>query len=207
MATMLKEEKIDIFCINIRSFPKHKEDLLCDIYAKVAECICLTEIWSVQEDFPGYESEDKVCYSAPMGTRGKGCCAIVPSNCKLVKSLAEESFQLVSYIYKKEVQITVTYVSKDPDFNSLRDNFQKMLDPSLRQCVIGDFNFHSTEKNLLTDYFKLINLSQIVKEPTHDLGGTIDHCYVSRILKENIELNCMFKYYSDHTALQIKLNI
>ena len=78
------------------------------------------------------------------------------------------------------------------------------MNPNFKQVIIGDFNFDTKETNIVTRFMKEKKLSQIVESPTHQAGRIIDHLYVSSEFMNCIELNVMFKYYSDHAALQIK---
>ena len=62
---------------------------------------------------------------------------------------------------------------------------------------------HSDKKHpSLKTWFQV--LSQIVECPTHKDGRTIDHIYVSSEFMKCVDLEVMFKYYTDHAALQIK---
>ena len=54
------------------------------------------------------------------------------------------------------------------------------------------------------DLIANVQAEQIVNEATHEQGRIIDHLYLSPELINTIELKILFKYYSDHAALQIK---
>ena len=80
------------------------------------------------------------------------------------------------------------------------------LDTSVSQVIVGDFNFHSRDTNLLKEYFETMELCQLVKTPTHVAGRILDHAYVSKCLEDRINVDVQFKYYSDHAALHISLD-
>ena len=86
------------------------------------------------------------------------------------------------------------------------DKIQSLIDPTRPQLVIGDFNFDAKEQNSLVRLFKKKNMVQLIDGPTHEAGRTIDHLYVSDQAKECIEFSTVFKYYTDHAAIQIKIH-
>ena len=66
----------------------------------------------------------------------------------------------MSFFYKKDIQITVFYCSKEADFEMARDSLKTTLNPKKMQLVMGDFNFEVTEKNSLTEFFHDNKLKQ-----------------------------------------------
>ena len=100
-------------------------------------------------------------------------------------------------------QLTLVYLSKEPDMKEVTKQMKEVLDLSKPQVIVGDFNFDSKEKNQLTSYFTSLGLHQMVKEATHQEGRTIDQLYVTTDL--NVQIDVQFKYFSDHAALQIKV--
>ena len=205
--TNLLNEHWDVFYVNIRSFnEEHEDDLLCDVYAKKSKSICLTETWLEASKPRNHNFGDMQMFSASYA-KGKGCAALVPPESNLIGAVSEESFQLLSYTYNESIQIVVVYLSSNPGDANLMllvESLQTLLDPNFNQVIIGDFNFDTKESNIVTRFMKEKKLSQMVECPTHQAGRMIDHIYVSSEFMNYIELNVMFKYYSDHAALQIK---
>ena len=72
---------------------------------------------------------------------------------------------------------------------------------------MGDFNFDKSEKNPLTKYLATKEMVQLVKNPTHDKGRCLDHCYVPHELMDKVVIKQYSPYYSDHDALCISLNL
>ena len=202
LAPSVKNESFDIFYINIRSFFKHQKDLLCDIYAQNSNCLCLVETWIDPSHSVDHDFTDKVFYAASKG-KGKGCCALLPITCKVTNIETQDSFQLLTFVYD-QIHVTLVYLSKDPDQDSLIHILDKIIPAAQSNCLVGDFNFSTDRRNKLTRYLKNMDLHQLITQPTHEEGGMIDHCYVSQDLQKKIELNCVFKYFSDHVAFQIK---
>ena len=68
-------------------------------------------------------------------------------------------------------------------------------------CVVGDLNkdVSITSNTHCCTMFKLQDLQQMIKKPTHDSGTIIDHVYVSHTLNPNtIQTDVTDCYYSDH---------
>ena len=206
LALSVKEDPLDIFFVNTRSYSKHKEDISIDVFAKYAKCVCLVETWLAPGDHSQFSFENRTFYEASIGD-GKGCCVILPKDAPLIAKEAQETFQLITFKYAEEIQVVVLYCSKTKSANlqNVKNSLKKHFDPKLKKLVIGDLNFDISEKNCLSTFFKESNLMQMVDQPTQIEGRTIDHLYVSTEIMANIDIKTVFKYYTDHAALQIKL--
>ena len=64
------------------------------------------------------------------------------------------------------------------------------------------YNLHSK----IAMYLEAEGFKQLVSLPTHDKGGTIDHCYVPIDIADKVIVKQYSPYYSDHDALCINLN-
>ena len=113
------------------------------------------------------------------------------------------SVKVVS-IFAMNLQLTVIYISSDANKGDVTKELRKIVDVNFPQLILGDFNFHHEDNNCLTNFLRGLELSQIVTEPTHIAGRTLDQVYVSKEIHEKVSLDVQFKYYSDHSALQIK---
>ena len=82
---------------------------------------------------------------------------------------------------------------------------KNIMNPFFKQLVLGDLNFDKSVVNPLSRFLERSGLTQVVQEPTHEDGRTLDHLYVPNGWKDSINLNVEFKYYSDHAALSIEL--
>ena len=73
--------------------------------------------------------------------------------------------------------------------------------------ILGDFNWNlrCDESSVLSREMIDFGFSQLVKEPTHNQGGIIDHCYTSKdVLPNNVNLSQKAVYYSDHDLLEVQ---
>ena len=74
-----------------------------------------------------------------------------------------------------------------------------------RTVIIGDFNFHSGESNVLTKQLKVWKFSQLISEATHEKGYIIDHAYLTEDLLESATCDLHYVYYSDHQGICLNI--
>ena len=193
----------NFFVLNIRSWNKHCIDLANDIYATKSDHICVVETWINPEHYVFCNFQDRTFEHASLGT-GKGCAIASLSskqtNCdtKVIK----EHYQIMS-ITDGSIQLILVYSSQNCPIIHLVQDLRRMIRSDMIPVVAGDFNFHKTEPNALTKFFSINNFEQLVQEPTHDDGNTLDHCYVPKDKKEHFQVKLHSPYYSDHDALLI----
>ena len=81
------------------------------------------------------------------------------------------------------------------------------LQQDFKTVVLGDFNFDKEDPpNPLTNYFKSLKLRQIISEPTQEKGRTIDQCFVSEEMVDEMKTHQQFTYYSDHASFTFNFN-
>ena len=198
-------EIYDVFFINVRSFSKHKEDLFQDLYAKRAKYVCLAETW-IDDSMPSpFTTNDRIVHHSSFG-KGRGTCILSTSSEDQSQCVSTEKFQLVT-AQVMNIQLTVAYLSKGVDWQEVTKAIDLILDKSMPQMLLGDFNFDVKEENYLTSYLDQLGMVQIVTEPTQKEGRTLDHLYVTEELYERVKCKVQFKHFTDHAALQIKINV
>ena len=69
--------------------------------------------------------------------------------------------------------------------------------------IIGDFNVDEKDDDVLLQHFLANNMVQLVKEPTHIEGRTIDHVWVSKSFSD-LNLTLKYPYYTQHKSILIK---
>ena len=80
-----------------------------------------------------------------------------------------------------------------------------MVNVQKTTLIFGDFNLRSDELSVLSREMTDFGFGQLVKEPTHNQGGIIDHCYTSKnVLPNNVNLSQKAVYYSDHDLLEVQ---
>ena len=73
--------------------------------------------------------------------------------------------------------------------------------------VLGDFNINwiNCEASIKESEFLKCGFIQLVKEPTHNQGGIIDHCYISKnVIPSSVLLRQSSVYYTDHDILEVE---
>ena len=200
----MKSRKFDLFYVNAMDLNKHIKDIQTDIYANQSDLICLVETWLEQP----INWEEKKIYHASYGN-GKGVCIYAPSNSEdyEFKGMGcTEKYQFISLLVKsKSIQLFLLYLSKGCPMDELAGKIKDLIDPQYQLLIFGDLNFDKSVVNQLTKMFNQNNLNQIIDIPTHDslYPKTIDHVYCSEDLKNQIRVEPIFKYFSDHVSLNI----
>ena len=81
------------------------------------------------------------------------------------------------------------------------------LQASTLHILVGDFNVdgRDNENTVVKHIFTKHRLVQKVRNITHDQGNTLDHCYVSSGLNDQLTLFLHHLYYSDHDCICVSL--
>ena len=201
-------KEYDFYFVNIRSLRKHHEDIVKNVNAQNSKMICLVETWMhTDEENSGLidiPSREKHLSSAG---KGKGCCIYYNNETKIlknVKSVSSDKFQIICGFYNSSIQVFIMYLSKEAQLKNVVEKLENWMTKGPK-IIIGDFNYESTKSNILSKFLHSQGLIQIVNRPTHTEGGIIDHCYVNSEWKNQIEIDYIFPYYSDHCGFCISL--
>ena len=199
----------DYFVLNISSLSKHFIDLKLDNYAQNSDNICVVETWLDPEkhNISNFNIPEKSFEHVSLG-RGKGCGVYSPAdkNFTSINKVMKNNYQILS-MTDERVQIVLTYLSSQCPIAEVVTELQLILKPDKKIIIMGDFNFDKSEKNPLTKYLATKEMVQLVKNPTHDKGRCLDHCYVPQELMDKVVIKQYSPYYSDHDALCISLNL
>ena len=191
--------------LNIRSLPRHYEDLKRDSVMLTSNLICLAETWLGAEQstgalaLPGYNLE-----TVSRG-HGKGVACYTQHMSGPSTAAASESFQVLR-VRVSSLDVITVYRSEAYNIPEVALRVQEVIDEcgeEARVVIVGDLNFPGNEVNNFTYVLSRRGFKQIVKEPTHLGGRCIDHCYVKD--PGNVQHFQHSVYYSDHTALCITL--
>ena len=197
----VKEDTL-VLTLNIRSLPKHHENLVKDpsIDAKV---IALQETWCHPDrdyqtlEFPGFQK-----HLVSKG-HGKGIATYFKSNFQVTGSYVSDLYQICK-VSSSAVDIVNVYCSQGFD----KASFLKDLGALVRgrkQCfIVGDFNidFLSCPKDAVISKITSSGFKQIITLPTHVSGSLLDHVYI-RNPSAHYSEEINFPFYSDHAAISI----
>lgn len=200
-----KKQKFDIFYLNIYSLNNKLDDLLNDIEPMQSDIICLVETWlqpGTQMTWPNKQFHD-----ASVG-KGNGVCIFRPhgNEYQIVTTIAKPNYQMISMTIIKDapIQLFLLYLSQNASLDEVTESIKKAILPKFNVMCLGDFNQDKHITNSLTRYLKEIGLTQLIQEPTHKKGNTIDHFYVPVRWKDSMNIQARFLYYSDHISLSIE---
>ena len=201
----IKEKKFNIYYVNCMNLSQNLLDIQSDIDCQQSDLICLSETWMDPKNPIHWAG--KTLNHASYGN-GKGVCTFSPPNynSKLHIMKTEEKFQFMSFVLKGyDVQLIIVYISKGCNLSNLAHEISQIIDSKLELMILGDFNFDKSESNALSKLFFKLNLKQLISNPTHIKGRTIDHVYIRKTLKNEPKISLRYNYFSDHSSLSIQL--
>jgi hypothetical protein len=201
--------QLKVSLLNIRSLKAHLEDIVKDFVIMKSDIICLTETWMLPEEQEGFKLPGFNMYHVT-GGRGKGVAVCVKEDITTadVKVASQSQFLQHLGIQLEDLSINVMYRSKECSKQCLEDRLETCM-TSGRLLVVGDFNHPVTSSAYKSSIGKVnhdLQLTQHVKEPTHEAGNIIDLILANfEIPSENIFHH--HPYYSDHNAICVVVPI
>ena len=212
MAAKLKQEKFDVFYVNLCG-KKHFTDVFYDLRANQSSIVCLVETWLKPGETVFWPEENGNYVFLPPASMGagKGVAAFVNKDTQkmnyFLSGVMEERFQILQLSVKDKYQLIILYISKGANFSEVATEIQNIvnLHKHLEPIVIGDFNIDVLQKNSLANFLReTLKLVQINTGPTYWRGpNCIDQCWVPAQLKPY--LHSMFNVYSDHVLISLCL--
>ena len=198
-----------IISINIRSLKSHFEDLKnepgledCDVVLVQQTCLRIQEMT---------DTFKLANYSSHFNNQGngKGLALFFRSRFTPVLDVKEDRYQM-SKLESNEYDVICVYRSSDSNpenQQTFASVLMSMVNVQKITFILGDFNLNSSgnESSVLSKVMLDFGFSQLVKEPTHNQGGIIDHCYLSNnILPNDVKLTQKPVYYTDHDILEVQ---
>ena len=206
----LKEEKntVKIITLNCAGIKPHYQDIKCDPKLRKADIINLLETSLLSDDNDGdFPLMDYSQDFIKIG-RGKGIGTYFDSR-KFMKDqdIHTEKFQANKFQHI-DVDLICLYRSQIGNSITLLQDLTKLIDTRRPTMIVGDFNccYRENIHNKLVQGLLNLGFKQLIHEPTHIQGRTIDHAYLldpQKTLRVSIERYS--PYYSDHDAIGICL--
>ena len=110
-----------------------------------------------------------------------------------------------SFHGSKELDVIIVYRSEQGSTLQLIQSLGDLIIPGKAIIICGDFNicYRETRNNRVTKFLNQLGFSQLMKEPTHIRGRTIDLIYFrdGSVIHENPIIHRYSPYYSDHDAI------
>ena len=202
---------IKVLCLNVWRLRKHFDDVVRTVQAMVMPAaICLQETWLEEGSaVDKYQMQDLSLIVNSIG-EGRGIATYFDDTFNVTDSVTSPSCQ-ITRISSNEIDVINVYRSKDCDMKEFELMIFKMIDRndlSKKILICGDLNIHFTKETSNHFVRKILDkykFKQLVMDPTHDKGNTIDHVYVSPALQGRVMIEKTSIYYSDHDLLTIKI--
>ena len=198
-----------ISCLNIRSLPKHIEDVRKDHTLLKSDLICLTQTCLFDDTLNNFDIEGYHIYRNNMGN-GKGIAIYAKPSFSHVCNITRDDFQMIK-MSSNEIDVICIYRSSKPKedhlkMEELHKQLMSILTISKPTLICGDFNIciFKHPNNYITKSLFKDNFNQIVKNATHEKGGLIDHVYIKN-LPLNYDIHYHSVYYSDHDGICITI--
>ena len=118
-----------------------------------------------------------------------------------------DRFQAAKFKNEK-IDIIAIYRSHSLNSFNILQELTKLIDLRRTTLIVGDFNlcYKENGNNRLIKGLEELGFKQLIHEPTHVRGRTIDHAY---LLEEKRTMKIVIEryspYYSDHDAICITI--
>ena len=210
----VEETEVDIItvlCLNVRSLRNHFVDVARTVQAmSMPSAICLQETWLEEGcEVDEYQMQDFNLFVNSKG-RGRGIATYFDDTFDVTDSVTSPSCQITK-ISSSQFDVINVYRSNNCDLKEFELMLFKMMDRedhSKKVLICGDLNIHYTEETSNCFVRKIVDeykFEQLVMDPTHDEGNTIDHVYVSPALQGRVVIEKTCLYFSDHDLLTIRV--
>ena len=193
-----------ILSCNIRSFNKNFCDLQLASSMKFAQVICVQETWidPRSSSMNVLEPNGWMQHNACIG-RGKGATTLFKNGFNFKSDVVSEKFQMIK-IESQELDVINIYRSSDAETSLFVNAMLKLIDPSKRTYIMGDFNLCYVDERSHPIFAALetIMFQQLVEKATHIEGRLIDLIFTN-VEKENLVVFQQAQYFTDHDLLAI----
>ena len=187
--------------LNVRSLYAHQHDVARDTILMSSDVFSLGETWlhpGSQVHFEGYDS-----FHASFG-RGKGLSTHVRNSHQSDPITWTSEFLSVAKVCQFEIDMIFVYVSAGCNKEKLLTMLLKFIEESRPTVILGDFNENFSESSTICKTLKSMDFRQLIEDPTHDKGNTIDHVYVNeKFTMKDFFFEKNAAYYSDHDIISI----
>ena len=198
------ETALNISTLNVRSLVKHLADISHDHILLGSHIMCINETFLTSSDSRDISIRDYAVYACGEG-RGKGVAVYVKEAMPPVRVLRADSqhYQIIKVGYLG-FDVIAIYISPSISDNiGVLDDLDQMIEADRCTVVCGDINCNANGE-AVTALLNQHGFTQIVDQPTHIQGGTLDHFYV-RPLTNVIDHFVHPLYFSDHDAVCVSM--
>ena len=202
---------IKVLCLNVWRLRKHFDDVVRTVQAMaMPAAICLQETWL--EEGSAVDKYQIQNLKLIVNSKGRGHGVATYFGDKFdVTDFVSTPRCLITKISSSKIDVINVYRSNDCDWKEFEQMIFKMIDRednSKKVLICGDLNIHYTEGTSNRFVRKIVDeykFEQLIMDPTHDKGNTIDHVYVSPALQGRVVIEKTCLYFSDHDLLTIRV--
>ena len=196
--------KFQIASLNVRSLPKHFEDIQKLINFQV-DVVCLQETWiSSDECDQDFNIPDMNLNLNSQG-RGKGIATYYNSKYGFDGRISEKDLQMTKISSEK---LDVINIYRSAHNKTLKERISTLVDPDRPTIICGDINcdFSSENPDFLSTLQEL-GFEKINQIPTHDEGRNIDCILVNGFLEGVVKTRQFGVAFSDHDCFLLKIDL
>ena len=190
--------------VNIRSLRLHLPHLMQDEEFLQCDVIGLAETWL----YPGekFEAAPYFTHSINNG-RGKGVASLTKDKPMIIMDIDKELYSMIKLKVGGK-NIIYVYISKDATPEDYMKDIDNLIHDNSNEptVLIGDLNWDFLKSShKMKNYMENKKFMQLIQHPTHE-GHLIDQVYVNKPMQDmNIQTHQTPLYYSDHSALFVKI--
>ena len=109
----------------------------------------------------------------------------------------------------EKLSILLTYRSKNIGTQDFIEQMTYLTTLHKPDLVLGDFNINALKDSPLCDTMRQNGYTLLGSEPTHIMGGLLDHVYIKNNsnLFDKLTLQIHPVYYSDHDAILLNFSV
>ena len=190
--------------LNIRSLPKHIDDLRNDFFMKTCEMICLQETWCSDNYINDHLNIEGFSLHLTNHGKGKGVANYFKQGFRLTGEVNVNLFQMTKFssdcchvinIYRSQGAETVSFI----------DNLEKLVGDNDCCYIVGDFNIDflaNTVSHPIISWILSRGFVQLVQHATHESGSLLDYAF-ARSNKRYVVDRLHWPYYTNHAAVSI----
>ena len=191
---------VRISSLNARSLHQHYKDLQKDEFIMKSDIICVQETW-LEADQEEHISKFETHY---LHRGSKGIAVFTKVEPIHIRSFQTNTCSIIKATFIEFDLINVYRFCGESSIIQFTEEVLPLINLERTQIIVGDMNIDllKTSHNSFTYNLEQKGFEQMVKRPTHVLGGLIDHVY---FYSATDEASCsMYKYHtvfwSDHTC-------
>ena len=195
--------------MNCLGLNAHYRDVEADGIVKHADIIHLIKTSLLEGEHSPLTLETYECHLTSAG-HGKGIATYYKADKFHHKQDFNTANMQITMFSSKSIDVINVYRSSKGNSAELLARLLKMMDAGTPTLITGDFNIcfmnngrNRMSKGLMEDH----GMKQLMTEPTHILGGHIDHVYWKDEHQQCISpiIERYSPYYSDHDGLCITI--